>query len=64
MIQKAHINRAQIKNYVVTKNVTCKFADMKNLFLEALNAIIEKNWKHCVQHVITKKYWKLGLCLV
>lgn len=45
MIHKAHINRAQIKNYIVTKNATCKFADIKNLFLEALNAVIDKKKK-------------------
>lgn len=46
---------------MATKNATFKFADM-NLFYKSLARITAENWKHSVQHVITKaetKCWQL-----
>ncbi|XP_072400288.1 uncharacterized protein [Diabrotica undecimpunctata] len=53
---------ADIKNYVAAKNTTFKFADMKNLYDEALSTITPQKWKKCVQHVTQKvepKMWEL-----
>ncbi|XP_072381874.1 uncharacterized protein [Diabrotica undecimpunctata] len=53
---------ADIKNYVAAKNTTFKFADMKNLFDEALSTITPQKWKNCVQHITQKvepKMWEL-----
>ncbi|XP_072380877.1 uncharacterized protein [Diabrotica undecimpunctata] len=53
---------ADIKNYVAAKTTTFKFADMKNLFDEALSTITPQKWKNCVQHVTQKvepKMWEL-----
>lgn len=53
---------ADLKGYVAVKNTTFKFADMKNLFSEAVTTITPEKWKKCVQHVTGKvepKMWEL-----
>lgn len=45
---------AQIKNYIIKRNVTFEFAKMKILFYKAVNAVTKGNWKNCVEHVNTK----------
>lgn len=54
---------AQIKNYIIKRNVTFEFAKMKILFYKAVNAVTKGNWINCVEHVNTKvenKFQKLN----
>ena len=51
-----------VKNSVAKRNTTFKFADMQNLFREALATITAEKWKKCIQHVQQKvetKMWQL-----
>lgn len=53
---------AQIKNSVASRNTTFKIADVKELFLQAINSIGEEEWKKCIDHVknkTEKEMWDL-----
>ena len=45
---------AEVKDYVAAKNITFKFADVKNLFTEFIARIDSEKWRKCVQHIIEK----------
>lgn len=53
---------ADVKNYVAENNKTFKFADVKNIFGDAINNITSDKWKNCIQHVrekVEKQMWEL-----
>lgn len=53
---------AQVKNHVAANNTTFKFADIQNLFHEAVATVTMEKWENCIKHVQDKvepKMWEL-----